>query len=117
VLASIPDQEYKRLHAHLEPIDLNFGEVLYEPATESRRLTLATAPSTLRFTRLKWLSFMQRSQRAGHGRSRARGSLAKLGFGNFQRGLKIPSAATTYTEASTGAIPCPAAAPPLRATL
>ena len=37
VLASIPAQEYK-----LEPIDLNFGEVLYEPATESRRLTLAT---------------------------------------------------------------------------
>jgi len=33
VLASIPAQEYKRLHAHLEPIDLNFGEVLYEPGT------------------------------------------------------------------------------------
>jgi len=33
VLASIPAREYKRLHAHLEPISLNFGEVLYEPGT------------------------------------------------------------------------------------
>lgn len=33
VLASIPAREYKRLHAHLEPINLNFGEVLYEPGT------------------------------------------------------------------------------------
>jgi hypothetical protein len=31
VLASIPAKEYKRLQAHLEPIDLNFGEVIYEP--------------------------------------------------------------------------------------
>jgi CRP-like cAMP-binding protein len=31
VLASIPAQEYKRLQAHLEPINLNFAELLYEP--------------------------------------------------------------------------------------
>ena len=31
VLASIPAKEYNRLHAHLEPIELQFGQVLYEP--------------------------------------------------------------------------------------
>jgi CRP-like cAMP-binding protein len=31
VLASIPAREYKRLQAHLEPVNLRFGEVLYEP--------------------------------------------------------------------------------------
>ena len=31
VLASIPAKDYKRLHAHLEPVDLTFAEVLYEP--------------------------------------------------------------------------------------
>lgn len=31
VLASLPPGEYKRLHAHLEPIALKFGQVLYEP--------------------------------------------------------------------------------------
>ena len=31
VLASIPPREYKRLQAHLEPVDLKFGEVLFEP--------------------------------------------------------------------------------------
>ena len=31
VLASIPAKQYKRLQAHLEPIKLNFGQVLYEP--------------------------------------------------------------------------------------
>ena len=31
VLASIPPTEYKRLHAHLEPVELKFREVLFEP--------------------------------------------------------------------------------------
>lgn len=31
VLASIPAKQYKRLQAHLEPIELKFGRVLYEP--------------------------------------------------------------------------------------
>jgi len=31
VLASIPPKDYKRLHAHLEPVELKFAEVLYEP--------------------------------------------------------------------------------------
>jgi CRP-like cAMP-binding protein len=31
VLTSIPPKDYKRLHAHLEPITLEFGQVLYEP--------------------------------------------------------------------------------------
>jgi CRP-like cAMP-binding protein len=31
VLANIPPREYKRLHAQLEPVELKFGEVLYEP--------------------------------------------------------------------------------------
>ena len=31
VLASIPAKDYKRLQAHLEPVDLKFGAVLYEP--------------------------------------------------------------------------------------
>ena len=36
VLASLPAREYKRLHAHLEPIELKFGQVLYEPGTAIR---------------------------------------------------------------------------------
>ena len=31
VLASIPPKDYKRLHAQLEPVELKFGEVLFEP--------------------------------------------------------------------------------------
>lgn len=31
VLASIPPKDYKRLHAKLEPVELEFGEVLFEP--------------------------------------------------------------------------------------
>jgi hypothetical protein len=31
VLASIPPREFKRLQAHLEPVSLKFGGVLYEP--------------------------------------------------------------------------------------
>ena len=31
VLASIPARDYKRLHAQLEPVELKFGEVLFEP--------------------------------------------------------------------------------------
>lgn len=31
VLASIPPKEYKRLQAHLEPVNLKFAGVLYEP--------------------------------------------------------------------------------------
>src|SRR5664279_5369348 len=31
VLASIPARDYKRLQAHLEPIELKFGQLLYEP--------------------------------------------------------------------------------------
>jgi CRP-like cAMP-binding protein len=31
VLAGIPAKQYKRLHAQLEPIELTFGQVLYEP--------------------------------------------------------------------------------------
>jgi len=31
VLASIPAKHYKRLYADLEPVDLTFAEVLYEP--------------------------------------------------------------------------------------
>lgn len=31
VLASVPAGEYKRLQKHLEPIELKFGQVLYEP--------------------------------------------------------------------------------------
>lgn len=31
VLASISAKDYKRLHAHLEPVRLAFGQVLYEP--------------------------------------------------------------------------------------
>ena len=38
VLASVPALGYKRLQAHLEPIDLQFGEVLYEPETAIRHV-------------------------------------------------------------------------------
>src|SRR5512140_915204 len=31
VLATIPPREYKRLQAHLEPVTLKFGQVLYSP--------------------------------------------------------------------------------------
>ena len=38
VLASIPAREYKRLKAHLEPIELKFGQVLYEPGESIRHV-------------------------------------------------------------------------------
>ena len=31
VLAALPRAEYRRLHAHFEPVELGFGEVVYEP--------------------------------------------------------------------------------------
>jgi CRP-like cAMP-binding protein len=31
VLAALPAQQYRRLAAHLEPVELKFGEVLYQP--------------------------------------------------------------------------------------
>ena len=36
VLASIPQKEYKRLHDLLEPVELKFGQVLYEPGRAIR---------------------------------------------------------------------------------
>ena len=36
VLASIPAKDYRRLLAALEPVDLNFGEVLYEAPRKVR---------------------------------------------------------------------------------
>ena len=36
VLASIPRKEYKRLHDLLEPVELKFGQVLYEPGKPIR---------------------------------------------------------------------------------
>ena len=36
VLASLPAKEYKRLQAHLESIELTFGQVLYEPGKAMR---------------------------------------------------------------------------------
>jgi CRP-like cAMP-binding protein len=36
VLASIPAKDYKRLQAHLEPVTLKFGDVLYEPGKAIR---------------------------------------------------------------------------------
>ena len=36
VLASLPAKEYKRLQAELEPIELRFGQVLYEPGKAMR---------------------------------------------------------------------------------
>jgi CRP-like cAMP-binding protein len=36
VLASLPAREYKRLQTHLEPIELTFGQVLYEPGKAMR---------------------------------------------------------------------------------
>jgi CRP-like cAMP-binding protein len=38
VLASIPAKEYKRLQAHLEPTELKFGQVLYEPGKPIRHV-------------------------------------------------------------------------------
>jgi CRP-like cAMP-binding protein len=38
VLASIPARDYKRLRAHLEPIELKFGQVLYEPGKSIRHV-------------------------------------------------------------------------------
>ena len=38
VLASVPAREYKRLQAHLEPIELTFGQVLYEPGKSIRHV-------------------------------------------------------------------------------
>ena len=36
VLASIPAKSYKRLHAQLEPVTVEFGQVLYEPGKAIR---------------------------------------------------------------------------------
>lgn len=38
VLASVPAREYKRLQVHLEPIELQFGQVLYEPGKPIRHV-------------------------------------------------------------------------------
>jgi CRP-like cAMP-binding protein len=38
VLASIPAREYKRLQAQLEPVALEFGQVLYEPGKSIRHV-------------------------------------------------------------------------------
>jgi CRP-like cAMP-binding protein len=38
VLASIPARDYKRLQAQLEPIELKFGQVLYEPGKSIRHV-------------------------------------------------------------------------------
>ena len=38
VLASIPPKEYRRLQAHLEPVTVNFGQVLYEPGKTIRQV-------------------------------------------------------------------------------
>lgn len=36
VLASIPAKSYKRLHVQLEPVTVEFGQVLYEPGKAIR---------------------------------------------------------------------------------
>jgi CRP-like cAMP-binding protein len=38
VLASIPPKEYRRLQAQLEPVTVNFGQVLYEPGKTIRHV-------------------------------------------------------------------------------
>src|SRR5512141_1165628 len=38
VLATIPAREYKRLQAHLEPVELKFRQVLYEPGKSIRHV-------------------------------------------------------------------------------
>src|SRR5512140_3667840 len=38
VLATIPPREYKRLQAHLEPVTLKFGHVLYNPGKPIRHV-------------------------------------------------------------------------------
>ena len=38
LLSAIPRKEYRRLHARLEPVTLNFGEVLYEPGETIRHV-------------------------------------------------------------------------------
>jgi len=38
VLASIPPSEYKRLRSQLEPVTVNFGQVLYEPGKAIRHV-------------------------------------------------------------------------------
>jgi CRP-like cAMP-binding protein len=38
VLASIPAKDYKRLQAELEPVELKFGQVLYEPGKPIRHV-------------------------------------------------------------------------------
>jgi CRP-like cAMP-binding protein len=38
VLATIPPREYKRLQAHLEPVTLKFGQVLYNPGKPIRHV-------------------------------------------------------------------------------
>ena len=44
VLASIPAKEYKRLQAHLEPTELKFGQVLYEPGSPYGTSTFPSTP-------------------------------------------------------------------------
>ena len=38
VLASIPTTDYRRLRAQLEPVNLTFGQILYEPGEGIRLL-------------------------------------------------------------------------------
>ena len=38
ILASIPPKDYERLQAHLEPVVLDFGQVLYEPGKPIRHV-------------------------------------------------------------------------------
>jgi CRP-like cAMP-binding protein len=38
VLSSLPPRHYKRLESHLEPIELKFGQVLYEPGKPIRHV-------------------------------------------------------------------------------
>ena len=38
LLAALPRKEYRRLHAGLEPMTMNFGEVLYEPGDTIRHV-------------------------------------------------------------------------------
>jgi CRP-like cAMP-binding protein len=50
VLASIPAREYKRLQAHLEPNELKFGQVLYEPGKSIRHVYFPVDCLTLLLT-------------------------------------------------------------------
>jgi CRP-like cAMP-binding protein len=42
LLAALPPEEYARLTAHLEPVDLKLGAVLYEPGTVMRHVYFPT---------------------------------------------------------------------------